>query len=289
MHALFSILFCMSVMFFSFLEANQINPLAPSLSEPIDVVIPCTDKDLPTLEMSIQGIKENGKNIRRVVIISSEKLSDNAEWFNETDFPFQKYDIAVSLFKGDTAKASEYLKTPNNRIGWYYQQLLKLYAPFVIPNISSNVLIVDADTVFLNPVYFISPLGKALYNPSHEYHPPYFCHMAKLTERGVKRLYNQFSGISHHMLFQKEILQELFNNVESIHNKAFWDAFCSCVDDNEVYYSGASEYEVYFNFVLSKPDIAEIRPLQWATIRLEDIPHHKKTSLHYISSHSWMR
>lgn len=289
MHALFSTFLCLSVTFFSFLEANQINPQTLSLSEPIDVIIPCTDKDLATLEMSIQGIKENGKDIRRVIVISSKKLSDNAEWFNEADFPFQKYDIAVSLFKGDAARASEYLKTPNNRIGWYYQQLLKLYAPSVIPNISSNVLMVDADTIFLNPVSFISSSGKPLYNSGNEYHLPYFCHAEKLTGSTVKRLYNQFSGISHHMLFQKKILQELFSHVESIHNKTFWNAFCSCVDQRDICYSGASEYEIYFNFVLSKPGIAEIRPLQWATVRLEDIPHYKETSLHYISSHSWMR
>ena len=45
------------------------------------------------------------------------------------------------MFHGDAEKAREFLASPVTRIGWIYQQLLKLYAPFVIPGISSNVLV----------------------------------------------------------------------------------------------------------------------------------------------------
>ena len=51
--------------------------------DPIDVIIPCTDKDLETLDLCIQGIRKNGPNIRRVIIISDQKLTEKAEWFDE--------------------------------------------------------------------------------------------------------------------------------------------------------------------------------------------------------------
>ena len=43
--------------------------------DPIDVVIACIDKDLRTLDMCIEGIKKNASNIRRVIVISPEKLT----------------------------------------------------------------------------------------------------------------------------------------------------------------------------------------------------------------------
>ena len=49
-----------------------------------------------------------------------------------------------------------YVSKKEKRIGWYYQQLLKQYAPFVIPKISSNVLILEPDTIFLKQVTFMN-------------------------------------------------------------------------------------------------------------------------------------
>ena len=100
--------------------------------------------------------------------------------------------------------------------GWYYQQLLKLYALYAIPKISSNVLCLDSDTVFLNPVSFISEEGGSLFNPGYEYHKPYFEHIARFVP-GLKKVYPKYSGISHHMLFQKPIMDDLFADVEKKH------------------------------------------------------------------------
>ena len=102
----------------------------------------------------------------------------------------------------DAEKTQYILSERKPQVGWYYQQLLKLYAAFVIPDISSNVLIVDADTIFLNPVHFLNAQHAGLYNPGTEYNPPYFEHAAKLIPN-FKKLFPQHSGISHHMLFQK--------------------------------------------------------------------------------------
>ena len=51
----------------------------PLSIEPIDVIIVCHPKDMLTLDLAINGIKENGNNIRRVIVISAEKLSDIAK------------------------------------------------------------------------------------------------------------------------------------------------------------------------------------------------------------------
>jgi hypothetical protein len=262
----------------------------PLKNEPLDVLIPCTKKDLETLELCIAGIRKNCSEIRRVIVISSEKITNNAEWFDEAAYPFSKNDIALELCKGDVEKAYDYVNKTKSRIGWYYQQLLKLYAFYVIPDISSNILILDADTVFLKPVKFINKKGGGCYNPSSEYNENYFKHAAKLTGGVVKRLDSRYSGICHHMVFQKPVIDDLFSEVETLHQKEFWRAFCTCVLDEDLERSGAAEYEIYFNFVFSKTDQVEIRFLRWANInRIKDIPIYKKKGFHYVSCHDWSR
>lgn len=248
--------------------------------EPVDVVIPSTHKDLDTLNLCIQGIRENCAQIRRIIVVSKEPLTDQAEWFCEDNFPFKKIEVMNALCEGNVCEW---------RSGWYYQQLLKLYSSFVIPNISSNVLILDSDTVFLNPVTFINEKGEPLYNIGSEHYSPYFSHLNKLLP-GLKKVFSEYSGITHHMLFQKTVLEDLFFQVEKYHKNVFWKAFCYCVDHDHVLDSGASEYELYFNFLFSRSSKPHIRQLKWKDSKvLNEFSECQKEGYHYISCHAWFR
>lgn len=92
--------------------------------EPIDAVIPCHKKDLETINMVINGIRKNVKNIRRIIVVSESKLTDKAEWFDERKFPFTQYDIAFEIFQNEQ-KARDFMNHPKTRIGWIFQQFLK--------------------------------------------------------------------------------------------------------------------------------------------------------------------
>jgi hypothetical protein len=254
--------------------------------EPIDVVIPTVEKDLETLNLCIAGIRANCSEVRRIIVVSSRPLTDEAEWFDETLFPFSKRDVAFYLANQNEAEALAAL-SGSNRIGWYFQQLLKLYAPFVIPDISGNVLVLDSDTIFLNPVKFLNDDFAGNYNPGFSYHKPYLKHAGCLIP-GFAKIFSKFSGISHHMLFQYPVLQDLFSAVESFHRMPFWEAFCRCVRSYE--FSGASEYEIYFNFAFSRTDQVKIRPLQWTDVHsLDNLDEYKALGFHYVSCHSYLR
>ncbi len=258
-------------------------------NDPIDVIIPSTEKDLDTLDLCIQGIRRNCTQIRRIIVISNHPLTNQAEWFDEKNFPFSKKDIAYHLMHCNQEKAQNLLSSPNSRVGWYLQQLLKLYASYTIPGLSSNILLLDSDTIFLNPVRFTNHLGAALFNTGEEFHTPYFEHMNKLLP-GLTRLWPAHSGICHHMLIQKSILDDLFHSVESYQNMEFWKAFCLCVEENQIPYSGASEYEIYFNFALARSNQLIIRPLKWEnTSSLKQIPYFKEQNFTYISAHNYFR
>ena len=95
----------------------------------IDIVIPTHKKDLQILEYCIEAAKKKIVGAGRIIVISKERYSENAEWFDEALFPFSIE--LVQSYVGSTC-------------GWYFQQLLKFYAPLVIPNISENVLLPNA-------------------------------------------------------------------------------------------------------------------------------------------------
>lgn len=252
----------------------------PFSDHPIDVVIPSVEKDLLTLDLCIQGIRENGANIRRIIVISKKQLTHQAEWFDEAYYPFSFQDVAVTLAKNTTQK--------RERVGWYYQQLLKLYAPLVIPDISPNVLILDSDAIFLNPVSFLNQNNGGMYNPGREYHIPYFQHGARLIPR-FSKWFLGYSGISHHMIFQKPVIEALFEDIEHYHAKPFWYMFCHLVDPENMD-AGASEYEIYFNYVFAHTDQVSVRTLKWQNInKLSEINKLKKKGLHYVCFHSYDR
>ena len=256
--------------------------------DPIDVVVPCHAKDMRTLPLVIEGIKNNIKNHRRIIVVSSKQLIDTAEWFDEKQYPFTKETLAYEIFK-DEKRAYDFIHHPKSRVGWIYQQLLKAYAIFVIPNISSNVLVIDADTIFLKPVGFQDPkTGAGLYNPAPEHHQPYFDHNAKVLP-GWKKIFPKYSAISHHMLFQRSVMNALYDEIESIHKKAAWKVFCEFIDKNHVLASCMCiEYELYFNYVFSKTNLVKIRHLNWDNSSWKNFNQRKNGEYDFLSCHTYM-
>ena len=83
-------------------------------------------------------------------------------------------------------------------------------------------------------------------------------------------------------------MEEMFLMVSK--EKPFWMVFLEEVD---VWFrhgigSGASEYELYFNYVLQfHPDKIEVRELQWENVKVLDFQ--KYVHLNYISYHHFSR
>ncbi len=256
--------------------------------DPIDVIIPCVEKDKEVLAPCIKSIREHHPDIRRIIVISKEKLTDTAEWFPEDRYPFSFSDIAYQIFQ-NKEDADIYLKKEGNRIGWVYQQLLKLYASNVIPGLSSNILCVDSDVIFLKKCDFISESSGPFFNVGNEYHKPYFHHMKRLLP-GLRRVNPEYSGICHFMLFQKPILKRLMESVERIHTVPFWQAFCYCIDQKELDDAAASEYEIYFNFANLSTDQIEIHPLKWTNVHsYKALNAYRDLNYDYIACHSYLR
>lgn len=262
------LLFLLSI-FCNILETSTVhaNPTIQRTYEfspntPIDVVIPCSSKDKITLDHCITSIKKNVNGIRHIFVVSEEPLTTQACWFDQKNYPFSLYDIAAAIFPNETPSEWEVFASSHPRRGWIYQQLLKMYAPFVIPEISSNVLIVDADVIFFRPCSFLTDTGAGLYAFGTEYHPPYFFHMHRLLPN-LGRVFPCYSGVCHHILLQKKVLEDLFSDIRNHHGKEPWYAICSVLDHSELAGSSFSEYEIYFNYIFSRCPQMQLRALDW--------------------------
>ena len=129
-----------------------------------DVLIIHGVKDSETLPYCVDYIKRNVENKRNIYIISQDPnhqvflhpiFSDIIIRSEKENFPFTIQDV------------HSYIQTPS-RNGWYFQQLLKLYAGFAIPEMLEDYVVIDSDTIFLKPIYFKSN-NKYLFNIGSDY------------------------------------------------------------------------------------------------------------------------
>jgi hypothetical protein len=212
-----------------------------------DVIIPLGPKDEDIILKCIESIRKNIQGVREIHVISYKELElAGAIVHSEIILPFGKREI------------EEYIN--KDRSGWYLQQLIKFYAPLVIPNLLEDVLIVDADTVFFRKLRFLNN-NIWYYDMNTFIHKPYFQSMIRLHPSFVSWKPST-SGIVNVMIFNKNIIKEIMELVEEHHKEEFWRAFLKTADKESI--SGASEYEIYFHYVMRKyPKRVKIRRLQY--------------------------
>lgn len=240
-----------------------------------DIVIPVGPSEYNRVMNQLSYTKHNIIGYRKIYIITNTQK--NTEYIEGCTI------IDESIFSFSINSVAE-IHGENKRNGWYLQQLLKLYAGIVIPNIQHKYLVIDADTYFMRPISFIDN-GQLLYNPGSEFHNPYFEHMRELHPTLIRKFVS-LSGISHHMIFDTDHIIELMKLVENYHGGDFWRIFLQKVSPKDYLYSGASEYELYFNYILEyKYSSMKIRPLKWKNV--SSIPN--TTDLDYVSCHWYMR
>jgi len=245
----------------------------------IDVVIPTCLKDINTLQWAINGVKKNVENLRNIYIVCNRRYKHYIKegiFIDEEAYPFSINDINVN----NTADG--------RKAGWWLQQLLKIYSFQIIKHISSNILIVDSETIFYNKYTPIKG-NIAQYAVSNEINNEYRDHMKYLLS-DINIFNNRISGICHQMLFQTHVLQNLLDRVEKYNldmrgiYMPFWKIMLTLSERYKIYYS---EYDIYFNFMLTfhKNTVNLTNSVSWDISPI--IP--KSTNYTYITAHSHLR
>lgn len=225
-------------------------------AEKIDVVIPSIRRDLYTLETCISYAKKNIKNIGRIIVVSPEKLTEKAEWFDENDYPFSKQKFCDVL--NSYINSKEEFKHQS----WCYQQLLKLYAHKAIDNLSETFVVLDSDTFILKPWSPKDDQGRFCFHVARESvtFSSYIHHMQNLIPH-TKVFPTKTNPVINYMVFSQSILNDMFQRVEDLHKVPFWEAFAKFTEKDAYFpcklsnasvknlFVGASEFTVYFFFV----------------------------------------
>jgi hypothetical protein len=212
--------------------------IVPVFSDvPIDVVIPVDAKDLRTLPITLESVRENLNHPITSISIISQKLSQierlakslQVDWIDEREIVDQRksyFDPVANEFE---------------RSGWLYQQFLKLSVDRV--GNADHKFILDADNVFIGKQAFVQN-GKILQPISRNYHSSYFEAYSRILGKDPL---NHTSTICHFMLFNVDHLRKLRIEIESKHNCDWKEAIYGSIDLTDP--SGFSEYELYGHYV----------------------------------------
>jgi hypothetical protein len=150
-----------------------------------------------------------------------------------------------------------------NRSGWLFQQLIKLSGQV---GTCQHYLCIDADHVLLQPHVFFTEQEQTVFYMSAEYHAEYYANLARLSKDHVNSS-AYFSYIAHKMLFDKQQLDTVRNELSTINNTP-WDlAILASLDRTND--AGFSEFELYGNYYPAANKLK--RPWNNLNLKYEDI------------------
>lgn len=203
----------------------------PLLAEIISV---CTVKDIDVWTVASKNIVQFIRAERYTVIVPDSEL---ALFLSATSAPYQVK--PESHFVGNTKdKIIKKLdKNNQHRVGWYLQQFVKIAA--VLQNdVSSTVLIWDADTVPLKPLEFTDSQGHLIYYQDEEYRRSYFDFIE--LSFGLKRT-QAFSFIAQSFITKVSWVRELLDALENSTQISWIDGILFHLNPAEP--AGFSEFE----------------------------------------------
>jgi hypothetical protein len=266
---------------------------------PLAAVVLTTGKDVKVFEKSMLSALKHLVDVDKFYVITPDKaslekqvgrkLGHRVKFVDESIFSFRGANISEVMIESVRERGvypidgnSPLEKIVYSKLGWFLQQLLKLYAGKVLG--LEDFLLLDSDLIWFQNVRFLNRTladGTKSYNyaSSGQWNLNY---RATLQKIGGVPAYdwpaNQVfrSGIVHHMVIVKKVMDALMQHSEMSHGGLpFWKVMLNesaqelgChAPRPQICGAGStlSEYELYFNFALNKfPETVNFRPLLWA-------------------------
>ena len=192
-----------------FITANDfpVNEVQADLIVPtIELLYVAAKKDFEILASTIQITLNSLANyeVSKISII----VPDNQVQILKSSLPSIETPLVViseSKFVSEN-QFKEIESAFGERYGWVLQQILKV--SFVKESSYPGVLVVDADTALLIQRQWLDTSGIQILCPTWENHPPYY---KFLEDHGIAHNPPEFTFVSHHMLFQPQILNEVLS------------------------------------------------------------------------------
>lgn len=200
----------------------------------IGLLLPSAAKDFWKVSFVLHAARRASRNhIDRATVVVPERHLEEAQSHRWDATVVAEESYLDPLILAATDRYSDI-----GRRGWVIQQMIKLYGAWMSP--TAGVLVIDSDTILLGLRTWLTKSGRQILSFSHENHAPYETHAAKIW--GARRRHHDLSYVTHHMLFQPEIVRGMFPNVES---------FCRWLDAGDLSEaSGVADYHSYGRWIV---------------------------------------
>jgi hypothetical protein len=164
----------------------------------IDVLIPCTAKDLRTLPLSIQSVIASSLNpINKIwIVCPPNQVTKIEECLISFKFSNQVQVISESMYI-DKQLYDYVFDSLGAKAGHAIQQLLKV--SFVAQSNLQGILVLDSDTVLLQECLWLDQFENQVLQLGWENIPEHYLHLEKLCKTNFDKSYNT---VTHHMLMQ---------------------------------------------------------------------------------------
>lgn len=140
----------------------------------------------------------------------------------------------------------------HTRTGWYYQQFLKMAFALSKYCVNDYYMSWDADTIPVKKIDFFNDLGQPFFTMKYECQKQYFDVMEKLVGFGKT---NSMSYIAEHMMFNRNIMKELIQIIESNYNipgNNWYEKILFSLPPEIVSVNAFSEFETYGTYCALK-------------------------------------
>ena len=276
----------------NFLSSNSIpvmNSSCEDREDSLHVLIPFTQKDIPTLRLCLDGAAYATSHYSRVRFTL---ISDQRYQLEHLGDKFEALDIKIITDEEFLGQAfiNQVKSQFSTRAGWLLQQIIKI--EFAAKCSENLQLAIDSDTILLKKQEWCDSGGRQILFESEEFHPPYYDFLSKV---GFKDL-NSSSHITHHMIYQPYLVQRMLLSLEI---NSLSDYFNLLKKRDSRFGSFVSiDYEAYAQFLVNKfPD--SWVPSKWSNLPLAreaavlDIEYTKLQSMfpnyNSVSFHDWYK
>lgn len=229
-----------------------------------NVVIPVIFRDYSFLKKTIRYVNRflSPQKVYIITDIRFKRYLPKEIQNNKSCVVIDENSLLDGMTIGSIKKMFSELNRTKIGAGWYFQQFLKMAFSLSDYCDTDYYLSWDSDTIPLRKIDFFDESGNPYFTMKSEHHVPYFLAIQRLLDITN---YNSHSYIAENMMFNKSIMIELINRIESnsqLEGNTWYEKIVYALVPESVSCMGFSEFETYGNYCLNyHPGFYEERTL----------------------------
>ena len=219
----------------------------------MEVVIPHTPRNNELLRRNIPFLLKYLPSDSLWILTDAENVKALGFFANGSVHLVDEDSVLPGLTLGGVKSFFSGSSVPPTRVGWYYQQFLKM-AWALRADSSEWYLVWDSDTFPLRPIEAFGESGLPFFSTRKEFNPVYFETIKRLL--GIEKIASR-SFIAEYMTINRDMMRSLIAEIEAkneIAGESFWEKITSAALSSSDPYRAFSEYETYGTyFSVRKP------------------------------------